>query len=153
MNKRSIIKEIKLLKEVKPDPAFVERARNLVLTAKPHLRLVPSWATGVALVAVILILIGSGILFSSGNPSISSSLKKDSLVEEFNKMDINLQIDEITYSQDIHKTIASALTEISDSKANHMNPSILEAEKKYIDDLSQNGNEEEINNLLNRVIN
>jgi hypothetical protein len=68
-------------------------------------------------------------------------------------MDLNLQIEEITYSQDIHDTIASALNEISNSKTNHMNSSIIESENDYINQLENVENEEEINNLLNRVIN
>lgn len=153
MNKKETIKEIKLLKEVVPDPVFVKRARNLVLTAKPHLRFIPAWVAGFALAAVILALVGSGIFFSAQNPSISSSLNKEFLVKEFSELDINLQINEIAYSQDIHKTIASALTEISDSKTSHMNPSILEAEKEYINQLENTGSEEkEINTLLNKVI-
>ena len=66
---------------------------------------------------------------------------------------MNFDLEEVTYSQDVHETIASALNEISNSKTNHMNPSIIEAEKNYIENLNNNGNDEEINKLLNRVIN
>ncbi len=152
-NNKEIIKDLKLLKEIKPDESFINRTRNIVLVTTPHSRLVPAWIAGLALAAVVLALIGSGILFSTHHPSISSSLNEDFLVKEFSELDINIQIDEITYSQDVHKTIASALNEISDSRTSHMNPSILEAEKEYINQLEDTGSKEkEINNLLNKVI-
>lgn len=151
-NKKEIIKEIKLLKKVEPDSTFVKHTRNLVLTAKPHLRLFPAWVMAAGLAAITLALIGSGFLFSNQEPSISSSLEKESLVNEFNELDANLQIDEMAYSQDVHKTIASALTEISSSKTSHLNPSILESEQEYINELEKAGKrEEEINNLLNKL--
>ncbi len=156
MNKKELIREISLLKEIGPDEGFVKRARNLSLAARPHFhfQIVPAWVAGFALATLLLALVGSGILFSARNPSLSSSFNKEALAKEFNELDVNLQIDEVTYSKDIHNTIASALTEISDSKVSHLNLSILEEEKSYIENLGGDGaQEKEINDLLNRVIN
>jgi hypothetical protein len=152
-NKDNTIENLKILKQVKPDNAFVKGTKNLILATKPHTKHLPIWATSLALMSAFILLITSGIIISNQNPTISSSLNESFLTEEFNDMDLNLQIEEITYSQDIHDTIASALNEISNSKTNHMNSSIIESENDYINQLENVENEEEINNLLNRVIN
>jgi hypothetical protein len=152
-NKDNTIENLKILKQVKPDNAFVKGTKSLILATKPHTKHLPIWATSLALMSAFILLITSGIIISNQNPTISSSLNESFLTEEFNDMDLNLQIEEITYSQDIHDTIASALNEISNSKTNHMNSSIIESENDYINQLENVENEEEINNLLNRVIN
>lgn len=154
MNKRELIREIRVLKEIRPDEGFVTRTRSLVITARPTLRIIPTWVAGFALATILLALVASGIFLSARNPSISSSFNKEALAKEFNELDVNLQIDEVTYSRDIHETIASAITEISDSKISHLNPSILEEEQSYIEDIEGDGaQEKEINDLLEKVIN
>jgi hypothetical protein len=153
MSNKEIIKNLKLLKEIEPDESFANRTRNIVLATTPHSRFIPAWVAGFALAALFISLISYSFIFYNHNPSISSSLEKNFLVNEFNEMDINLQVKKITYSQDVNKTIASALSEITESQADHMNPSILEAEKEYINQLeTTKGNDEEIDKLLNKVI-
>ena len=153
LKEKEIIEGLKILKKVEPEPDFVKNTRHLVLTVKPHMQFAPIWVAGFALAAIILAIISSKTFFAAKQPAISSSFNENSLVEEFNEMSINLQIKEITYSQNIHNTIASALTEISDYRTNHMNTSVLEAEQKYINNKLEVVNDnEEIDALLNRVI-
>ncbi len=152
-NKDKIIEKIKVLKQVEPDEAFVRGTKSLVLNTKPHTRFIPTWAASLVLASVFVLVIASGVILSQHQPSLSSSLNQNSLTKEFNEMDLNMEVEEVTYSQDVHETIASALNEIQGSKTNHMNPSIIKSENKYINQLESTKNEEEIDELLNKVIN
>jgi len=80
----------------------------------------------------------------------SASLDSQKLNQEFNNLSINIQLDEISYRQDVNQTIASALSEISGTNAKHLNSSILE---KEISGLKINQNQNgEIDEMLESVM-
>ena len=66
-------------------------------------------------------------------------------------MNINVELQEISYRQDVNKTISSAISEIGSTNANHLNKDVLnaESEKFNLDALESNP---QIDRLLEQVI-
>jgi len=155
MKKSDIIEQFEILRRLEPDASFVEQTRNMLLaTAKPaslpSLQIRMSvWAWSVGAAVLLLTLVGINTFFLSGTPALSSSLDSHSLEQELQELSFNLQ--EVTYRQGVNQTIASALTEISDTRINHLNQHILKSEEQSLDVLGpENGSD--IDRLLNQVI-
>ncbi len=157
MRREEIINHLKPLRQLKPDASFVAQTRQTVLAtvstadlALPHFSFrVPVWAWSFGAALILIVLVGINSLLFNGSPALSSSLNSESLQQEL--QDLGLDIKEVTYRQGINQTIASALTEISDSRVNHLNQRILESEERRLDELNQ-GNGSDIDRLLNQVI-
>ena len=150
---QELIQQLNKLKAIEPDPAFAKSCRHLILTLKP-MQTKPVffnwpalvWAGGLAL--IMLVFAANYLLLpQKGN---LSSLDSNKLNQEFDNLDINIQLNEITYQQKINQDIASALTEIGETNIKHLNRSLLEEEQNNID--FQDPSNPEINEMLNRII-
>lgn len=155
---KQLIKDLQILKRVKPDIEFVESTRAFIFATEP--RKVISWANllksqriwAYSFAVLILIVASFGLILNEGKDVHSASLDQNLLKEEFENFSINIHLQEISYRQDINQTIASALTEISDSRVNHLNRSILESEQNLINEAGMERGSD-IDELLNKVIN
>ncbi|MDI6734361.1 MAG: hypothetical protein QMD50_02630 [Patescibacteria group bacterium] len=149
-----IIKNLKKLRTIRPDEQFIKNSRGLILATyyTPNkLRItwpVLAWSA-VAAFSVILI-ISLTLPRIQNSKILSSSLNRDKIEQELNNLTINIQLEQITYSQTISQTIASALTEISDTHTKHLNKNVLESEQKSLDGLDLQNSE--IDRMLNQVI-
>lgn len=147
-----LIQQLKKLRAIEPDTMFVAHSRSAVLNyKKPSPRFVfttPHFIGTAFAFAVFMLLIISFIQRSS--PVLSSSLNPKNLSEEFENLSINIQLTEIKYNQTMNQTIASALTEISDTRTRHLNSSLLESEKDALE--SPNDYNNDIDVLLDRVL-
>jgi hypothetical protein len=138
---------------IKPDFGFQARSRAIILsTAKKHHRYqifsLPSWAWIGTFAALFLVMTFATTFFSP--QGVSLSLNPEKINREFEDLKINIELQEISYRQDVDQAIASALTEISDNRTQHLNSSILESENDSID-LETNTNPE-IDALLGNIL-
>ncbi|MEX1013685.1 MAG: hypothetical protein WDZ80_00815 [Candidatus Paceibacterota bacterium] len=149
MMDKETLKQFKILKVIKPDEDFKQSTRNIILAQKPvenrGFSFLPKVIAFTAALSVILVgFIGFNSL---SNPSLAS-LDQEELNNEIMQ---SLQIEEIEYRQNINETIASALSEVSSSRSNHLDPSILESENTFIQN-KQINRDEEVGELLNQII-
>ncbi|MEK7169319.1 MAG: hypothetical protein AAB377_01795 [Patescibacteria group bacterium] len=152
MNDR-IILQLKRLREIEPEAGFVAGSRRTILALKkeqvpvfvwPNLRMVGAFA---GLVAVL----SASIFFFSGQNAQEALASPEVLNNEFAALSINIELQEISYRQNVNKTISSAISEIGSTNANHMNKDVLnaESEKFNLDTLESNP---QIDRLLEQVI-
>ncbi len=147
---KNIIDKLHTLKQAtSPDAEFAAHTRRLLFAIQPIPHRFPTWVFAVT-AAVILVAV-SGLLLPS-SPTISSSLDAKFLQEEFNDLNINIQLQEITYRQDINETISSALDEVSGTHISHLNPDILKSEEKLIDELQLENDGPRIDIMLDQII-
>ena len=153
---KNFFKNLQTLRNIEPDKDFVENAKRIVLAVPPEKTLTPKsffglvFAGGLAMILLAIVGLGS-IFFAGSEPALSNSFDSDILRGELDNLAIDLQLDEIAYQQDINNTIASALAEISDSRINHLNLSILESEKGLIEESGEE-KDSRIEDLLNKVL-
>jgi len=128
MNER-IIKQLKQLKSIAPDNAFVSRSREIVINTTPakrsRLALIFAWS-GAA--AMIMIIISISYIMSAPTMALSSSLNETKINEEIDSLSAGIEVQQITYEQKVSQTVTSALQEVGETKVNHLNESLLEKE-------------------------
>lgn len=147
-----IIRQLKRLSAIMPDRNFAAVSRRTILALKinepvfawPNLRFVSALVSFVAVVAV------SVVLFSGNNAS-TALASPEVLNQEFNNLNINIELKEVDYRQNTNQTIASALSEISDNKVRHLNQDVLRSESGNLD-LNSDGTNPQIDQLLDKVI-
>ncbi len=147
-----IISQLKRFKEIEPDAHFAAGSRRVILAFKkqepvfirPNLRLVGVFA------GIVAVLTASIFLFS-GNSASTVLASPEVLSQEFNSLKINIELKGIDYRQNVNRTIASAISEISDNKVQHLNQSILKSESDSLN-FDANGTNPQIDELLNKVI-
>jgi len=147
---QEIIQQLNKLKLIKPDPVFAARSRILIF--KSASKTSPVFLPRLVWFAAPAVIILAVIISNFGGPkqTLTSLNNSEKLDQEFNNLAINIQIQKITYQQNINQTIASALTEISDTQTKHLNRSVLEREDNSFS-LPEDKNAE-INDLLNKII-
>lgn len=141
------IHQLKQLRSIAPDPAFLARSKNSILNSRKAAGFklsdfkMPVWAfAGLAAVAVFALGISLSLSFLSPKP-VLSALDPSKLNKEFDNLGINIQLREIKYEQAIDQTITSAISEIGSSGTRHLNSSLLEQEQKNIEDNFENHSE------------
>lgn len=150
---QNLIQQLNKLKSMEPDPVFAKNCRNLILNSRP-IKTRPVlfnwpalvWVGGFAL--IFLAFLTNYFLFP--HKQNLSSLDSSKLNQEFDNLDINIQLNEIKYQQKISQDIASALVEIGETNIKHLNRSLLENEQDKIN--FPDSDNSEINEMLNRVI-
>jgi len=153
---QELIEQIKKLRAIEPDLAFKANSRNLILsykTKKPFFnfifnRPVLAWSGVLAMAAVILAI--TTAVLSKPKEAFSSSFDAQKLNQEFSEMNINIQLNEIKYQQNVNQAITSALTEISQTQTKHLNSSVLEKEKNEME-TSLSESKSQIDELLNQA--
>ncbi len=130
--------QLKQLKAIAPDREFAARAKLQILGetrapsfALPRVSLPHTISWGwlgagltTALVAIVMV-----IPLAFPEPTFSASLNAENIANEYGNLPINIQLKEISYEQRVNQTIASALTEVSDTKVKHLNADILKTEQ------------------------
>lgn len=170
MNNKPLTSHIKQLKLLSPDAEFHARSKAEILGSS-SLKLF-SASSQVELIAKnpqttwtwrVLALTGAFAIFTIVAVGVTKLLKNETdqekitaasldsinIKEEFNKLNINIQIAEIKYQEVVDQTIASALKEVSETKTNHLNQSVLEKEKENI--IFNEASNPEIDKLLNEI--
>ncbi len=154
LTNEEIIKKLNKFKDIAPDPSFVKTSRTLILAHKPHKRSgwssLPFWGLAGALAILILIASISFFGLASPRPVLSSSFNPHDLEEEFKRLTINIQLEELKYRTKANQTIASALNEIKDTNVRHLNSFLLESEEESI--TIEESTNPEIDVLLEKVI-
>ncbi len=133
-----IKRQLKTLNAIAPDREFAARAKARIVgetrtapsftlprVALPHISF---WSYAGAGLTAMLLLVITAIPLAFPNPT-AASLNPENLVNEYGNLPINIQLKEITYEQGVNQAIASALSEVSDTKMKHLNASLLKAEQ------------------------
>jgi hypothetical protein len=122
--------QLKRFRDITPDPAFVARTRAALLAAAPvsaRSRFFAPFFRIAGAVAVLAGIVGGSSLLFPTRPVLSSSLNPDSLREEIQKT-IAIQVREIQYEAVSNQTIATAIEEIKNTEADHLNPAVISEE-------------------------
>jgi len=140
MNNRNneILKALRALRAIEPDPVFAKTSRALILGAEKTGRLsglfpLPPLVQilyGGAVVAVLLV--ASYFLLIPSQPVVSAALNPENLTKELVNLSINIQLKELSYQQNANAAIASALSEIQNTSVKHLNQTLLEGEEETI---------------------
>lgn len=119
---QKLIKQLKQLKNIEPDPNFAVRSKLLILSSPRKMGIFwvsPVWRFGFAL-GIFAIITTLTILFQTNKtpqPVLSSSFSENKLQEEFDNLSINISLEEIKYRQALNQAIVSALNEVSENLA------------------------------------
>lgn len=158
-----LILQLKKLRAVGPDTAWSANARRVVLASRASSTALPVlerprifsrtfWLVAPALAAFALVLVFVPAFFGdSGSVAMSqSALNPENIQEELNGLSINIQIKEIRYQETAQKTVASAISEITDTEMPHLSPSLLENELPPLELTSPRN--ESIDSLLDNLL-
>jgi len=156
MNQKNIAKKLNILKQIEPSGAFVSRGR-LLLSFQPQkpagkkIFALP-WLAFTGAMAVVLL--GANILLNMtiAQPRLALFFSQNDLRQEFAKLAMGLQLPEISYQQNVDAAIVLALNEISDAQPNHLNPVLLQKEKKELESKNGAAPGQEIDALLQTII-
>jgi hypothetical protein len=150
---QDILEQLKSLKKIVPDAGFSARTRHIILAAPVAERAWPAffgWAKlafgGLAVVAVLFIAV-----ILPGLPKTVPIASAEALSNEFNNLSVNIELQQITYNQNVNQTISSALTEITNNKLNHLNPAVLQSESSSVDPTAVPASNPRIDALLNQA--
>jgi len=150
---KDIIQQLHSLRLIEHDSQFKERSRSLILSHKIEKErkffTLPTWIWAGAFAALLLSFSIYRLFFAPAAISLSS-FDAQTLADEFNNLKINIQLEEISYQQSINQAMASAFSEITNGETRHLNPTLLESEKKNLN-LEETPNPE-IENLLHQIL-
>ena len=137
--KNATIEQLKKLKYIEPDRGFVLRARNEIFVgSKPAFSItpripafaIPMWAWSGAALTALLVGVSFIVPMMFPRPAFSASLNMNTLASEYGNLPINIQLKEITYEQSMNQAVASAITEVTDTKTQHLNKELLQTEEQ-----------------------
>ncbi|MDO8557075.1 MAG: hypothetical protein Q7R98_01275 [Candidatus Jorgensenbacteria bacterium] len=163
---QNLVTQLKKLSAIEPDREFVARSRgHFMVQRKVHATLAAPSVTGARTFSFPFVfpqmkLAGAfaflGLLVFLLTPFIFqtpqlSALSADAINREYDNMSINIQLNEISFDQNAHQTIATAITEITDMKTKHLSSQILESEVKDITTVSDEV--DQVDAMLNQIIN
>lgn len=154
MWQKKIINQLNKLKAIEPDKDFVQKTRILILTTptlKPTRRIWRWFLVSAGAFAVLLLTLTLISNFAV-KPKISAFFNQQDLKTEFNNLNVQIQLQEIAYRQNLDSVISLALNEISDKQPRHLNPMLLQKEQASLETDNINQQQKEINNLLNQII-
>ncbi|MFA5084633.1 MAG: hypothetical protein WC475_04650, partial [Candidatus Paceibacterota bacterium] len=112
---------LKKLKQIQPDAEYSRISKLAILNA-PILarRPVFNWQLAFTMTGLLLILV-SGSLIHNLKPA-APHLNAQALENEFNDLDIDIQLAKIDYAQKADETVSLALKEITSKQTSHLNP-------------------------------
>lgn len=157
----NLILQLKKLKAIEPNADFKTKSRRLLFahtaipeTATKSAVFAIPWRWNFAPIfgALLIIVIGTIVLLSPSKTPAVASLNTENLTQELKDLTINIQLQDVSYTQNVNQTIASALTEISDIKTKHLSPSLLQSEEQGLDGTDSTDTQSAIDTLLNSVI-
>ncbi len=153
----SLIKKLQTLKMIRPDAAFTDRVRRIVLEETPRAR-TPLFRVhwvhqGIFSLAgaAVAVVMGFLILQPFGATVTATSLENTQLSNEWSALSINIQLKEVSYNNNAERLVASAINEIRDTDTQHLNTSLIQEERDTLDVIEvKNKN---IDTMLNQVLN
>lgn len=159
----NLILQLKKLRAVEPNTAWSANARRVVLASRMTTTAMPTfartrifsrtfWIIAPTFAAIaILLVIAPTFMNNSDSTALSqSALNPTNIEEELAGLSINIQINEIRYQETAQKTVASAISEITDTEMPHLSPSLLENELPPLELTSPR--DESIDSLLNNLL-
>ncbi len=150
---KDLAKQLKTLDTIEPDEHFVAGLRRTIFAVpksrKSVWEILPLWATAFAMLVVSIVTATS---LTKPDRALSAVENPGLLSQEFDSLSINVELQAITYHQTVDQTIVSALNEISSNKMRHLNQELLQSEEKRFDVPVGEGNNTQIDTLLNKVI-
>ncbi len=152
---QDIIKQLKKLREIEPDGDFLNRSRSFIVSyEKPgtSVRLRSYFAAWAASFAVIFLIVLGYVFLPTKNNSLPIA-SAETLTNELQGMNVNLTLEEMSYNNEVNQTINSAISEITNNKAPHLNGGILQSESSKVDSASSVGSSQDskINELLDQI--
>jgi hypothetical protein len=142
---KDLIKELKKLQALQPDRAFLARGRKRFET-QTYTWPMPRWAfASLAIVGALAVftVLPAILPFSES----STALSADAIQKEFDNLSIGVQLKELEYNQE--DSIISALNEVRETRARHLNTDLLNQESS-LGDLPVS-NSAEIDKLLEQI--
>ncbi|OGG42322.1 hypothetical protein A3I34_01760 [Candidatus Jorgensenbacteria bacterium RIFCSPLOWO2_02_FULL_45_12] len=127
------------------------------MDSRPKIRSAPAFRRfayfGTLSLAGAAFTVVAGILMFSPSQNMAiASLESAAINEELKSLSINIQLKDISYSNNADSIISSAITEIGNTDARHMNPAVLKNEEE--DMISEyTDKSEEIDKLFNEILN
>ncbi len=146
-------KQLKMLANIMPDEQFVAASRRGILAVRQNVK--PAWGLFSMWAAAAAMLVVSIVGFSSllrTEHAATAVATPEALSREFNGLNINVELQSVSYQQGVDQTIASALSEISNNSMRHLNQGVLQSEQNTINQNSGNTSNPQIDTLLNKVI-
>lgn len=142
--------QLKKFRVIEPSEAFRKKTLTLIFETNARKKWIFnfSWIWAPALAVLVLTVVIGGRLISS-KPSLAS-FNPEGLKTEFETMNVNFELQELSYRQSVNQEIASALSEITDNRTRHLSPSLIEEESNSIN--LDDPNESEIDSLLQSII-
>lgn len=159
----NLIKQLKTLKNIHPSKAFAERSKFLIFI-KPEPRIFSSsvasllnhYVSYINLTRSLAFLTSAiviAILISNSMPSNNMALAglvDSKLEEEMQVLNTEIKSPALDYYTDSDKVIETALKEISEDSANHLNSRLLQKEAKEL--IIEDPINKKIDNLLDGII-
>lgn len=149
MNHESLTTQLKGLKRIAPHPAQRARGRAMLLAALEP-RMSPwhsfQWAGALAF-ALVLLFVATFSL--PAKPTLSASLNEDLLTGELADLPINIELQELTYRAATERALTSAIAEIGETEAPHLNSSVLSSE---LSSLETESTSSQVDALLDAVL-
>lgn len=147
------VAQLKMLRAIAPDRAFVARTRA-ALVGKPAVTAMP-WhllftkSVGV-FAALALALIAASSLLTTPRLALSSSLDPSSIAREL-ASGVAIQIDELQYEQQSAHTVTQTIKEIATNDTRHLNRELIAKELDGLVNEGGSANEGSIEALLERI--
>ncbi len=149
-----LIRQLKTLRAITPDEAFVARTRISLIgettapTAMPWYIFFPR-SVG-AFAALALALLAASSLLTPPHLALSSSLDPASIAREL-ASGVAIQIDELQYEQQSVHTVTQTIKEIATSDTRHLNRELITKELGGLVNEGGSTNEDSIEALLERI--
>lgn len=140
------------LKEILPDADYSRQSKALIFAAPlppPEKSLFWNWRLVLTITSLFAVLT---IGYFSDYFIAAPQMNAQALETELQKLDINIQLAKIEYYQKTNQAVSLALGEASETKANHLNPLILEAEQKQMKMESPQEQNQKIDQLLEQLL-
>lgn len=146
-----IIRQLKRLKAIEPNPGFTASSRRMILALEKEPAFVWSNFRLAGALAGLVAVVAASVFLFSGQSATTAFASPEMLNQEFNNMNVNIELREISYRQNVSQTISSAISEISTNKLSHLNQDVLNSESNGFD-LETSNTDPEIDQLLNKLI-
>lgn len=148
-----IIEQLKKFRSVEPDARFMAGSRRTILALRKE-EPAFSWLSFrfAGAMAGIVAAVAAAVFMFSGPSATTALASPEALNQEFANLNINVELKEIDYRENVNQTVSSALSEITDSKISHLNQSVLESESDDLN-LETTSTNPQVDDLLNKVIN
>lgn len=149
-------RQLTRLRAIEPDRGFAARSRAAILAERrrrvlvlPRISPFATLAGALALAAIAAFAIVLHPFAPARTSALSSLEDTQALTQELDDLNINIQLQDISYQTSANQTVAAAITEIAGTQTKHLNTGTLQSEQQSTEP-SDNTNPE-IDKLLNTI--